>query len=160
MNELMVVDEPQDSRLATTIRALTPKKRREVLQTLEDYTTQEDEIKRYAWTLSSLARRVRMHPATFSSVLHDAAKSPSHKLHSFALDVFEHWGRREEWLINKGLHAAEHKNDFAGFVTMLERSHEGWEQSKHRKETPTVINNFGQMLIAAQQARGSLRPGD
>lgn len=156
-----LVEDAPDSQLATTTKALTPKKRRDILDRLDAKMAAEDDIDRYNWTLTSLARSARISPKTFIAVLHGAAESPSHRLHNFAMDVFERWGKREEWLIAKGLRAADHKNDFAGFVTMLERSHEGWEQSKHRKETkgPTIVN-YGQMMIAAQNSRGSLRPGD
>lgn len=102
--------------LAETRSAITPKVCTSIRQDLKEHIDDDR-----PFTLSSLARRNRIHPRTFIGTLHDAAQSEEHPLHRFSLDVFEAWAIQEERWMHEGLIAAKSKNDWSGWMTYLER---------------------------------------
>jgi hypothetical protein len=114
------------------------------------------------WSFSTLARRARIHAPTFIAALHDAVKSPTHPLHEFSLDVFEAWAKREEMLMGKVFEAADAKDKWEGFMTMLERQYSD-EWRRPSQSAPTQVTNIGvvqKLGILQQNQGGELTTGD
>lgn len=146
------------SDLATTRAAITPA----VQSDIRDRLAKAKEDQSEHWSLSTLARRARIHAPTFIAAIHEAVKNPGHELHEFALDVFEAWAIREERLMGKAFAAAEKKQKWEGFMTFLERQYsDDWRRPS--QSAPTQVLNVGvveKLGILQQNRGGELTTGD
>lgn len=122
--------------LAENRSALVETKQRAVISEMDHSINQGR-----PFTLSTLANKVRIHPKTFIAALHEAAQSDTHHMHEFALDVFERWGRQQETLMHKAYVAADSKERWEGFVTMLERMYrEDWVKPSEAAHLQPQVN--------------------
>ena len=148
-------DSPSDD-LVRQRAAITPEVQAKIRERLADTENNPQ------WSFSTLARRARVHAPTFIAALHAAAKSPSHELHEFALDVFEAWAIREELLMGKVFEAADAKDKWEGFMTMLERQYsDEWRRPSQSAATNVVqIGVVEKMAMLQNQGSGELTTGD
>lgn len=150
-------DSPSD--LATTRAAITSAVQEQIRDRL---AKAKDDPEGEHWSLSTLARRARIHAPTFIAAIHEAVRSPDHHLHEFALDVFEAWAIREEKLMGKAFAAAESKQKWEGFMTFLERQYsDDWRRPS--QSAPTQVLNVGvveKLGILQQNRGGELTTGD
>lgn len=147
-------DSPSD--LSTNRDDITPEVQEKIRERLAQ--TEEDPH----WSFSTLARRARIHAPTFIAALHAAVRSPSHPLHEFALDVYEAWAIREEMLMGKVFEAADAKQRWEGFMTMLERQYSD-EWRRPSQSAPTQVTNIGvvkKLAMLQQNQGGELTTGD
>lgn len=147
-------DSPSD--LSKSRKSLTPEVQEQVRERLA--TTESDPH----WSLSTLARRARVHAPTFIAAIHEGAQSPKHELHEFAMDVFEAWAVREEMLMKEAFSAAKSKQKWEGFMTFLERQYsEDWRRPSQSAPTQVVHVGVVEKLAMLQQNGGrELSTGD
>lgn len=153
--ELVVADESTPGDLSRSRASITPEVQTIVRERIADRENLH-------WSFSTLARRARIHAPTFIAAIHEAAKSETHELHEFALDIFEAWAIREETLMGKVYDAAEAKDRWEGFMTMLERQYsEDWRRPSQSAATQVVHIGVAEKVAMLQQnGAGELTTGD
>lgn len=134
---------------------ITPARQKAMIAELKERHKKGD----FNWTFSSLARRYRISPPNFIAAIHDAAKTKRHRFHSFAMDIFELWGEREEYLLGKSLELGVEKGRWEAFMTALERTMPE-EYTKQSKSQPVVQIGVVEKLAMLTAGGKELSTGD
>ena len=138
---------------------LPPKKQEKILSIIDTKLASEDEAEQVSWTLTSLARRCGVHPPSFIAALHEGMKDTKHKYRYFALKVFERWGQREDILHKRAFNSSKSRDDWKGFVTLLERTQEEWRPIRDNGTGGNTSIGIVEKMVLLQQ-QGQLPQGD
>lgn len=148
---------PPDAKLARTVNALKPAKCKAILAEIDERMERGE----YNFTLSTIARRNGISPATFTEAIHRAFEYPDHKLHRFAKDIQARWAECEEFLYGKMLSTAEAKGKWEGLATALERTRpDDWKRPSQSSATQVLQIGVVEKLALLQQGQGELQTGD
>lgn len=136
---------------------ITPKKREQIIAAIKASKPEDGEL----FTLTSIARKARIPHKAFIARLHNALDNKNDKLHDFALDVMEAFGKQQEILMRESYRAAKDKGKWEGFFTFLERLHSDEFRKPSSAQGPAQVTNIGSVqTLALLQQNGELATGD